>query len=709
MKKTNGTIVSKASALLAGVAVAVAILVSLVTAPAEAQSDDRAFANPEEITTRPGEKRLRAIMELIDGDYRIPNVGTAHLRQYRGWDAAKPEPTPLPPGAPIPPAHPGPTLRVRLGDQVQIAFLNKVNDKKNFSYSFVTNSPPGRSSFGCDEVYDSAINKFIYPGKDLFPNCFHGSSTANIHFHGTHTSPDGLGDNVLVQVLPKVDQPDFTASFDRIFNSRKVPQKWADMPLAYRRAQMRLVREHDIEAAADARKNKLPPPEPLAMKNEERIAAGLWPQYFIGAFPNFFDIPDYDSGKFKAGQAPGTHWYHAHKHGSTSLHIRNGLAGALIIESSQEGGYDHYIRKFYGWDKYEGHEKIFVFQQYDPTQNLERPGTRGVGSRQTLVNGKFKPVLTMRPGEVQLWRFINATEGNLRGGVIDGGTATDGLFKVPPDGFVFKQIAQDGVQFSSVNYNNQPFLSGMVPDGFKLAAGNRADLLVQAPTTPGVVEFKIPNGGENVTIFSVNVTGTPEIREKPFPTVRGWMALPSFLRDLPTATPFCNVNTVRFQWEPGREQPAPVDGGDPPHYMINDKQFEEKGEVVDQCMPLDGIQDWTLENWTTRVAHPFHIHINPFQVIKIEKPKNDGTFDTYEPKDNYVWQDVIAIPPAIIKDGKTTPGRVTIRHTFLDFHGTFVLHCHILAHEDRGMMQLVRIVPANEYPKGCQDHIPAHH
>ena len=39
------------------------------------------------------------------------------------------------------------------------------------------------------------------------------------------------------------------------------------------------------------------------------------------------------------------------------------------------------------------------------------------------------------------------------------------------------------------------------------------------------------------------------------------------------------------------------------------------------------------------------------------------------------------------------PGRVVIRQKYLDFTGTFVLHCHILAHEDRGMMQLVRIVP----------------
>ena len=64
----------------------------------------------------------------------------------------------------------------------------------------------------------------------------------------------------------------------------------------------------------------------------------------------------------------------------------------------------------------------------------------------------------------------------------------------------------------------------------------------------------------------------------------------------------------------------------------------------------------------------------------------------------------------ISTDGKQIfPARVTIRQTYLDFIGTYVLHCHILAHEDRGMMQLVRVVPAKLYPHACQDYIPEHH
>jgi FtsP/CotA-like multicopper oxidase with cupredoxin domain len=112
-------------------------------------------------------------------------------------------------------------------------------------------------------------------------------------------------------------------------------------------------------------------------------------------------------------------------------------------------------------------------------------------------------------------------------------------------------------------------------------------------------------------------------------------------------------------------------------------------------MPLAAVQDWLVTN-TTGIAHPFHIHINPFQIVEIK----DGTGKVYTPDANRIWQDVVAIPPG---------GSVQIRHRFADFTGTYVLHCHILAHEDRGMMQLVRVVKKDNFPAGCKlDHV-AHH
>ena len=705
------------------IAIAVVILLPRsipAVPPAHAQLGSPSFANPVEISSRPAEKRLRMVMLLSSGTFTIPGVGTETLRQFRGWDVLQsaPKVTDSP--------SPGPTLRVRLGDKLEISFLNKI-DNQNFPRTRVVDSPPGQSDFGCDKSTTGGRDPqthmfFPYPADDKFPNCFHGSSTANIHFHGTHTEPDGLGDNVLVQVLPQLDQPDWTATFNKLFDSGTIPKQWKDMPADYQTKQMEAIKKYDADEATKAKQRGEPKPESLYDADQRMINAGFWPQYLMGAFPNFFNIPDYDSGPFnsggngvKAGQAPGTHWYHAHKHGSTSLHIRNGLAGALIIESSKEGGYDDVIRKFYGWDGYGNHEKIFVFQQYDPTQNLERNPrgqNPGKGGAQVLVNGLLTPTITMQPGEVQLWRLINATEGN------SPGIIKNTLFQTA--GFQFKQTAMDGVQFSPTNYANQPFLNpfapnGMVPGGLTLAAGNRADLLVQAPTALGTFAFK--SGG--ATLLFVNVTGAPvTLPKSPFPT--SWAVMPKFLNDLSRPGPNDAINQnspVKFQWEDGRTKVGliPDDFPNfPPHFMLSGKQFNQTGDIVDQCMPLDGLQDWVLENYT-KLAHPFHIHINPFQVLRIDTPTGRDTYNVYAPPRDFVWQDVIAIPPAqIITNAagqitNVTPGRVVIRQTYLDFVGTYVLHCHILAHEDRGMMQLVRVVPAADYPKRCQDHPPEHH
>ena len=103
--------------------------------------------------------------------------------------------------------------------------------------------------------------------------------------------------------------------------------------------------------------------------------------------------------------------------------------------------------------------------------------------------------------------------------------------------------------------------------------------------------------------------------------------------------------------------------------------------------------------------------MNPFQVVEVFDPNVDPNKPlTYaEP----IWQDVVMVPagltyPADVQpydaakfkgalhvdaNGRaTTPGWVRIRSRFADFSGSFVLHCHILGHEDRGMMQLVRVV-----------------
>jgi len=681
------------------------------------------LTNPAEVASKGG--KLRAVVKLGDADRNVPGLGVKHLRFFQGWDPAKPA---VKAPADVSQFSPGPTLRARVGDKVEIMFLNTIDDAK-FPYTRVDGGENGNPAAGCD----AATNLAVYPAKDTFPNCFHGSSTGNIHFHGTHTNPDGLGDNVLVQVIPDklTSEKDWAAVFKTIFDAPKIPARWADMPAEYRTRQEKLVKSRG---------------EGLWNWNAQQIAAGEWPQYIVGAYPNVFEIPAGRSDKYEAGQSPGTHWYHAHKHGSTSLHSLNGMAGAFIIE----GAYDDFIRQFYKLGAtYGSFEKVLVFQLVNPDQNLTRTSTNfaGIGPGVVLINGQATPTLTMPAGSVQLWRLVNATNGATFTGFGPGIIASD--FFTPmvngqPAGFAFRQTAKDGVQFSPVNYELQPFLNGKIPyaaggttppaaqtpfqAGLVLAGGNRADVLVQAPMTKGTYAFTSAGG----TILNVQVTDAAGASPG-FPQACGdditnastcWPKLPDFLADLPPQQEYPHKVTFGWDAEPGR----PVAGGVrlsssvglklPPRYTIDNKQFEQFGPLIDQCMPLGDTQEWVLENQTT-VTHPFHIHINPFQVVKLEAPlaNADGTgfqYLTYpgpnDPQNNYVWQDVVPIPAGVVlANGQFIPGKVTIRQHYADFTGTFVLHCHILAHEDRGMMQLVRIVPAGRYPGGCQSAIPKHH
>jgi FtsP/CotA-like multicopper oxidase with cupredoxin domain len=132
--------------------------------------------------------------------------------------------------------------------------------------------------------------------------------------------------------------------------------------------------------------------------------------------------------------------------------------------------------------------------------------------------------------------------------------------------------------------------------------------------------------------------------------------------------------------------PTPLWPNAPPTHTINGKQFS--GEI-DQFMKLGATEEWTLFNDTplTGPAHPFHIHINPFQVIALFDPSYmDASLKTtgVPLQEPWVWWDNFAIPPG---------GWAKIWTRFVDFTGTYVFHCHILGHEDRGMMQMVNVSP----------------
>jgi FtsP/CotA-like multicopper oxidase with cupredoxin domain len=710
---------------------------------------------------------------------------------------------PLPPGPNVDPV-PGPTLRAKLGDIVQLALLNQIG-----SGGYWSTIDRGEKGQGCDQ------STAPYPGLDVYPDCFHGSTTGNIHFHGTHTNPGTAGDNVFIEVRPSlrdasgqpvVTEASISGPFAEFFTNCETelnksvlsqwPRTWNDLPPAWVATQESLLKQYDNDPVII---NKLWPVD------EAQRKAGAWPQYYIGATPYCFRLPAYtppgpsqsahpanhggagageQTRALQMGQAPGTHWYHAHKHGSTAIDVSNGMTGAFIIE----GGYDDALNQFYGpsWSgpqSWSRSQPVLVVNQLGVSPNLFGGGNAnpGAGPLPFSVNGRFQPALTMQPGQVQLWRIANTSS---RGAIfVNGFAPANATAPSSPQVFTWKQIAQDGVQFTGNNYGNSQ------NPNMVLFAGNRADVLVQAPTTPGQYVLLVqqvrsrcatlppgqiptiptsrpstppptpvptpicsPDDKSPVPLLMVNVSGPQATGNQAqfIPADQVQQSFPTFLADIKDGE-VKGTRTVVFESTPTI--------GQTPHAMhtIDGHKFDGN---VGQAVLLNTVEEWKIVNNTVNggvqpatapatgdvvvttdppgvVDHPFHIHINPFQIVEVFDPNQSVTdptsnapipkyvtsqssitnatvqclLDLNDPttwKDckntlqpNRIWWDVFAIPSAravFTTNGQkitqtTIPGYFKMRSRFVDFTGQYVLHCHILAHEDRGMMTVVEVVP----------------
>ena len=125
---------------------------------------------------------------------------------------------------------------------------------------------------------------------------------------------------------------------------------------------------------------------------------------------------------------------------------------------------------------------------------------------------------------------------------------------------------------------------------------------------------------------------------------------------------------------------------------------------VDRPLVLGKAQQWELRSYS--VSHPFHIHVNPFQIVAVLDPKgNDVSVPGYVEADGDnqfaglkgVWKDTLWVKTDLTPEDKLTNPpqkkyyRLIVRTRYERYIGEFVLHCHILDHEDQGMMQNVAI------------------
>ncbi len=371
--------------------------------------------------------------------------------------------------------------------------------------------------------------------------------------------------------------------------------------------------------------------------------------------------------KIPAGHHPGTYWYHAHRHGSTAIQLSSGMAGALIIE----GRLDAELRQR-GID-----ERLFVFQQISHKNGVLESFNDIGKNAVTSINGQINPDILLRSGQVERWRFINGGfEEVLPLALVRECNGEPGCD--PSREYPLYLIAVDGITIRSA-----PQPRNVV----QLAAGNRADVLVKL-TEPGRYRLvKVPGSrveGETEPLqYVATVEVAPQGVDMPIPS------------SLPVEAP-ADVDASQAIPRP------PVvfsvkEGDEEDEFLIDGKKFSMDEPAY--TPKLNTVEAWTVYNCSTQM-HPFHIHVNPFQVTEIGEPgEPGGPGDKVmrNPPGDRIWHDTLMIPKGVIRkvDGKEVivPGHIKMLTRYENYTGRFVLHCHILVHEDKGMMALVEIKP----------------
>ena len=371
-----------------------------------------------------------------------------------------------------------------------------------------------------------------------------------------------------------------------------------------------------------------------------------------------FDIPP--------GHTAGTFWYHAHRHGSTALQLTSGMAGPLIVE----GGLDA-VPEIAEAMK-DGREKIMVLQQITYSLNADKIGevtkqdvyggaktrtARLAAGQQfdpTLINGIYQPVIKMKPGEVQRWRCIHA-----------------GVMKTIPLALVKKEDETEFVWLHEIAADGLPLSRMAEEKSLKLYPGYRSDFLVQAPPKAGTYLLKqlsLPAAEalnrvaqDEEYLARVDVEDVPPVAMKlPDPDAICKFALKPVDTD-----ELVNRKPLPFVFK------ADESIGE---FSINGDEFAH--DLVGACPRLGTAEEWALSSKGDN--HPFHIHVNPFEVI--EKDPSGKILRRR-------WRDTL-----MVLEANTPETPLYIRMRFEKFPGKTVLHCHNLVHEDQGMMMAVRIV-----------------
>lgn len=390
----------------------------------------------------------------------------------------------------------------------------------------------------------------------------------------------------------------------------------------------------------------------------------------------------------------GTFWYHAHMHGISESQVNGGLSGMLIVEG---------LEQTINTEIRDADQRQFALREVrtlgDGTidrstttvpQTTTTTAPPPTAQTTVLVNGLKTPKVTVNKFQYEIWRFANI-------GV------NQAYHISKPDELHAWIIAEDGNPIFDVD---RPF---RIPDGatIDLPAGKRFDVLVYPSDAmdPGQT-YSLTSTGVTDPLVTIAVVAPPSVplgQLEPSAVDTDTSGVPDDgLRTSRIGLPINMEREFRFSFGAGSAAMVAGRWTDPSTgqpVTFGPKIFEP--DVTDVAVRLGDLEQWTIYNDTGQV-HPFHIHVNEFQVVSVYDPANpDKTYTAIG------TADVLEVPAAGKTNGTVTtnpdgtatdPGRIVILNHFVDYDGHFVFHCHILNHEDRGMMATIQVLRPGEQP-----------
>jgi FtsP/CotA-like multicopper oxidase with cupredoxin domain len=377
---------------------------------------------------------------------------------------------------------------------------------------------------------------------------------------------------------------------------------------------------------------------------------------------------------FPADEPPGLYWYHPHIHGIAEAAVQGGASGAIVVEGIQN------LQPAVAGLR----QQVLVIRDQNVAGNPAPGGPNNIPSWDLSLN--YVPIaypyytpslIPMKPGEKQLWRVVNASADT----IIDLQLQFDGTPQP------LSVVGLDGVPTGSQDGTRQGKI--LTRTNILLAPAARAEFIVTGPSSTvknaTLLTLNVNTGplGDNDPQRALAAIQTSANAPEPPLTVPAVSGLPNAQRfeGLATATPTLQRTLYFSEVLSDPSNPLSptnffitVDGATPVVFAGNNPP----AIVTTQ----GAVEDWTIQNRTAEL-HEFHMHQIHF--LLLAQNGNPVTLDQSQ------FLDMIQVP---FWDGKGPYPSVKVR---MDFRGPdigdFVYHCHILGHEDNGMMATIRVQP----------------